>query len=100
MDEPTKQRLLDEMFQTWMREQLQNSPVSVPGSDTLAVAAQPVPPPTAAAIPMNQAAIAKDAVAKPKTPPTAPPPAPESSPTAASQPPTSDPASDKSDPWS
>lgn len=100
MDEATEQRLLDEMFQTWMREQLQNSPVSVPGSDTLTVAAQTVPPAPAATIPMNQAAIAKDAAAKPQTPPPATSPAPESSTTAASQPPATDKASDKSDPWS
>ncbi|MGF1458288.1 MAG: peptidylprolyl isomerase [Leptolyngbyaceae cyanobacterium] len=59
MDEATEQRLLDEMFQTWMREQLQQSPVSVPGADTITVAAEEPTPPPAATIPLNQDEVAR-----------------------------------------
>jgi len=54
LDDATKERLIDEMFQTWMREQLQKSPVSIPSADTIAVSAQTVPPQNVAAIPLNR----------------------------------------------
>ena len=54
LDDATKERLIDEMFQTWMREQLQQSPVSIPSADTIAVPAQTVPPQNVAAIPLNR----------------------------------------------
>jgi len=54
LDDATKERLIDEMFQTWMREQLQQSPVSIPSADTIAVSAQTVPPQNVAAIPLNR----------------------------------------------
>lgn len=59
MDAATEQRLLDELFQNWLREQLQQSPVSVPGADTIAVAAQETPSQPAASIPLNRDAIAQ-----------------------------------------
>ena len=61
MDDAMKGRLMDEMFQQWMREQMQNSPVSIPGADTISVDATQV---SAAAIPMNTGAAAP-----PKMPP-------------------------------
>lgn len=57
MDEPTKARLLDEMFQTWMREQVQNSPISVPGADTITVEAQETTGTPIAQIPLQQVAV-------------------------------------------
>jgi parvulin-like peptidyl-prolyl isomerase len=57
LDEPTKARLLDEMFQTWMREQVQNSPVSVPGADTIAVEAKETNGTPIAKIPLKQVAV-------------------------------------------
>lgn len=56
LDEPTKQRLLDEMFQTWMREQLQQSPVTIPNTDTVTVAAREVTQSSVAATPLNREA--------------------------------------------
>ncbi|RZM78901.1 peptidylprolyl isomerase [Leptolyngbya iicbica] len=54
LDEQTEQRLLEELFQNWMREQLQQSPVTIPTADTLTVPAQDVPPELAASIPLNR----------------------------------------------
>lgn len=59
MDEATQQRLLDELFQTWLREQLQQSPVSLPRADTITVEARESSPQPAAAIPLNRDAIAQ-----------------------------------------
>lgn len=57
LDEPTKARLLDELFQQWMREQVQNSPVSVPGADTITVEAQETPGTPIAQIPLNRVEV-------------------------------------------
>ncbi|WP_204140830.1 peptidylprolyl isomerase [Halomicronema sp. CCY15110] len=65
LDEPTKDRLLEELFQTWMREQLQKSPVTIPTAETITVAAEPPTPELAASIPLNRDDIA------PATPPDA-----------------------------
>ncbi|MEM6521200.1 MAG: peptidylprolyl isomerase [Cyanobacteria bacterium P01_D01_bin.71] len=54
MDASTQQRLLDELFQTWMREQVQNSPLQVPGADTIAVEAKSAEPHLTASIPLNR----------------------------------------------
>ncbi|MEM1278475.1 MAG: peptidylprolyl isomerase [Cyanobacteria bacterium P01_H01_bin.152] len=54
LDDTTKQRLMDELFQTWMREQLQQSPLSLPTAETVAVPAQATPPELAASIPLNR----------------------------------------------
>jgi hypothetical protein len=85
LDEPTKDRLLEELFQTWMREQLQQSPVTVPSADTITVPAQPPAPELAASIPLNWDDIS------PATPPSPEDTAPQA------QPPASNPAAD---PWS
>ncbi len=42
LDDAMRERLLEELFQQWLRERLQESPVSVPGIDTLAVKAETV----------------------------------------------------------
>lgn len=63
LDEPTQARLLDEMFQNWMREQVQNSPVSVPGADTITVAAQETTGTPIAKIPLKQVAVENPAQA-------------------------------------
>jgi parvulin-like peptidyl-prolyl isomerase len=84
LDEPTKDRLLEELFQTWMREQLQQSPVTVPSADTINVPAQPPAPELAASIPLNRDDIS------PATPPSPEDSAPQA------QPPASNPAAD---PW-
>ena len=57
LDESTMARLLDEMFQTWMREQVQNSPISVPGADTIAVEAKESTGTPIAKIPLTQIAV-------------------------------------------
>ncbi len=80
LDAATEQRLLDELFQTWMREQIQKSPVSVPNVDTITVPAQTVPSELAASIPLNRDEIAsamastaeKTVDQQPITSPTAP----------------------------
>ncbi|MDB9526210.1 peptidylprolyl isomerase [Oscillatoria sp. CS-180] len=54
LDDTTKQRLLDEMFQTWMREQVQKSPVSIPGADTITVNAQNTTTTPIASVSMNR----------------------------------------------
>ncbi|NEQ45943.1 MAG: peptidylprolyl isomerase [Leptolyngbya sp. SIOISBB] len=79
LDAATEQRLLDELFQTWMREQLQQSPVSLPNADTITVAAETTNPELAASIPLNRDAIAtavpavENVVAQPDvTPPNTP----------------------------
>lgn len=59
LDEPTKARLLDEMFQTWMREQVQSSPISVPGAETIAVEATETKGTPIAQIPLKQVAVEK-----------------------------------------
>lgn len=99
LDEPTQQRLLDEMFQTWMREQVQKSPVSVPGADTISVPAQDLPTTPIAAIPMNRDPVAADSAASPKSIPAMPknPAIPPTDAAGQSEPKT-DPT--KSDPWS
>lgn len=58
LDAATEQRLLDELFQTWLREQLQQSPVSIPNADTITVPAQTTPTELAASIPLNRETIA------------------------------------------
>jgi parvulin-like peptidyl-prolyl isomerase len=57
LDDPTKGRLLDEMFQTWLREQVQNSPISVPGAETIAVDAKETSGIPLAKIPLTQIAV-------------------------------------------
>lgn len=57
LDEPTKERLMDEMFQTWMREQVQSSPISIPGQETIAVTAQESTATPIAKIPLKQIAV-------------------------------------------
>ncbi|MGD1859840.1 MAG: peptidylprolyl isomerase [Leptolyngbyaceae cyanobacterium] len=59
MDASTQQRLLDELFQTWMREQVQNSPLQVPGADTISVEAKSAESQLAASIPLNRDEIAQ-----------------------------------------
>jgi hypothetical protein len=61
LDEPTQARLLDEMFQTWMREQVQQSPITVPGMDTITVDAQEPRGTAIAQIPLKQIAVEKSA---------------------------------------
>jgi hypothetical protein len=51
------------MFQNWMREQVQNSPVSVPGADTITVAAQETTGTPIAKIPLKQVAVENPAQA-------------------------------------
>jgi parvulin-like peptidyl-prolyl isomerase len=54
MDDAMRERLQDELFQQWLREQLQNSPVSVPGMDTIAVAAREATGTPIAQLPLQQ----------------------------------------------
>lgn len=94
MDEATEQRLLDELFQNWMREQLQQSPVSIPEADTFTVAAQAVPPQPAAAIPLN-----RDEMAQSPSTPTATVDVQASSSGEPAAPPESTPEAAEGDPW-
>jgi hypothetical protein len=45
LDDDMRERLLEELFQQWMREQLQRSPVTIPGAETLLVKAEPTEQP-------------------------------------------------------
>ena len=94
MDDAMRQRLMDELFQQWLKEQFQQTPISLPSANATTA---PNPPPSASVATASQA-TAEATQSESTSSPSSPPKSPVETAVAATE--SSDNSDPNADPWS